>query len=160
MFVPTVVVVVSLWLQRSTVGLSAPPFCRRSSACSDGNSSSLPSLTSVVGGSCCTQSRHAAAIQHWEVCAATYVPVVPMEVTSPDCPSVCQSECVGYSVVTGGQRAWRGENPSNDDYSEIVCSFLYCKAVVGVHSRTLHCSPLTCLSTDSTDTYYALPTTY
>ena len=38
-------------------------------------------------------------------CHAT---AVSLEVTSPDCPSVWQSECVGCSVVTGGQRAWRG----------------------------------------------------
>ena len=67
--VPTVVVVGSptvLGVQRSTVCLSALPFCRRSSARSAGDTvaggpdcSSLSLLASVVGVSCCCQCRTA-----------------------------------------------------------------------------------------------------
>ena len=104
---PTVVVVVFLIIARRCRGPQLaclyPPFCRQSSACSTGDTvaggpvySSLSLLASVVGGSCCCQCQHGPGSQHWEVCAAT--PKLSLEVTSPNCPSVWQSECVGRSA--------------------------------------------------------------
>ena len=108
------------------------------SACSAGDTvaggpvcTSLSSLASVVGGSCCCQCQHGPASQRWEVCAAT--PKLSPRGNLTDCPSVWQSECVGCSVVTGGQRAWTGVWWCPCIF---VCHYLHmllCEGIVSAH---------------------------
>ena len=85
MLIPIVVV--------STVGLSALPFCRRSSACSAGDTvaggpvcTSLSLLASVVGRSCCCQCHTAQPASTWR--CVLPCPSCPLEVASSNCPSV------------------------------------------------------------------------
>ena len=85
MLIPIVVV--------STVGLSALPFCRWSSACSAGYTvaggpvcTSLSLLASVVGRSCCCQCHTAQPASTWR--CVLPCPSCPLEVTSSNCPSV------------------------------------------------------------------------
>ena len=66
---------------------------------------SAVSVVSPTSYSC--QCQHGPASQHCEVCAGR-PQSSPWRWASPDCPSVCQSECVGCSVHTGRQRGWRG----------------------------------------------------